>query len=208
MGIEDRPAEAGDRPAKAGDEPALGNQAPAGEAPTSAGVDEDAEASTGGGATDGAEAQPSSALAALSGDGTVTLGVGEIRALATELATQLFERWELALREQFQAELGIRLEAELEHREHEARQLRQEVQERRQRIDNPWPTRHGAWGHATWETENTVRRQAAQLAQTEREMRMLRERLRELGHPVDDPALTVDVERDEPAPAEPDEEAG
>jgi len=77
MGIEDRPAEAGDRPAKAGDEPALGNQAPAGEAPTSAGVDEDAEASTGGGATDGAEAQPSSALAALSGDQSA---VGQMRA--------------------------------------------------------------------------------------------------------------------------------
>jgi len=190
-----------EQPAKAGDESGPGDQASGDHPPAG-------EASTSGGAIDGAEQQPSSALAALSGDGTVTLGVGEIRALAAELATQLFERWELALREQFQAELGIRLEAELEHREHEARQLREEVQERRRRIDNPWPTRHGAWGHATWEMENTVRRQAAQLAQTEREVRMLRERLRDLGHPADDPALTVDVERGEPAPAEPDEEAG
>ncbi|MGA9113229.1 MAG: hypothetical protein WB802_05440 [Candidatus Dormiibacterota bacterium] len=177
MGIDHGPGAAGDEPARAGDQPAK------------------------------AADEPSSALVALAGEGTVTLGVGEIRALATELATQLFERWELAVHEQFQAELSIRLEAELEHREHEARQLREEVQERRQRIDNPWPTRHGAWGHGTWEMENTVRRQAAQLAQTEREMRMLRERLRELGHPADDPVLTVDVEQEEPAPAEADEEA-
>jgi hypothetical protein len=178
MGIDDRPADASDRTADAEIQQA------------------------------NAEAQPSAALAALASDGTVTLGVGEIRALATELAAQLFDRWQLALQEQFQAELGIRLEAELEHREHEARQLREEVRERRQRIDNPWPTRHGAWGHATWEMENTVRRQAAQLAQTEREMRMLRQRLRDLGHPANDPALTVDAQPDEPPPAEPDEEAG
>jgi len=190
-----------EQPAKAGDESGPGDQASGDHPPAG-------EASTSGGAIDGAEQQPSSALAALSGDGTVTLGVGEIRALAAELATQLFERWELALHEQFQAELGIRLEAELEHREHEARQLREEVRERRQRIDNPWPTRHGAWGHATWEMENTVRRQAALLAQTERETRMLRERLRELGHPADDPARTVDAQQDEPAPTEPDEQAG
>ena len=190
-----------EQPAKAGDESGPGDQASGDHPPAG-------EASTSGGAIDGAEQQPSSALAALSGDGTVTLGVGEIRALAAELATQLFERWELALHEQFQAELGIRLEAELEHREHEARQLREEVRERRQRIDNPWPTRHGAWGHATWEMENTVRHQAALLAQTERETRMLRERLRELGHPADDPARTVDAQQDEPAPAEPDEQAG
>jgi hypothetical protein len=187
MDIDDRP----------GEQTATGEQGPSGE-PSASG---DRTASEPRNAPE--EAAPSSALAALSRDGTVTLGVSEIRSLATELATQLFQKWELALQEQFRAELGIRLEAELEHREHEARQLRAEVRERRQRIDNPWPTRNKAWGHATWELENTVRRQAAELAQTEREMRMLRERLRELGHPSDGAPVTVDAEPDVAEPGDP-----
>jgi len=140
------------------------------------------------------EPAPSSALMALSHDGTVTLGAGEIQQLAGELATQLFQRWEVALQEQFREELGLRLEAELEHRAHEARTLRTEVDERRQRLDNPWRTRHGAWGHATWEVEQTINRQSADLEQTEREIRELRERLRALGHEPDGGTRTVDAQ--------------
>jgi DNA repair exonuclease SbcCD ATPase subunit len=130
-------------------------------------------------------------LAVSPGAGALTLGSGEIHQFAAELATQLFQRWELALQEQFRAELGLRIEAELEHREHEARQLREEVQERQQRFDNPWPTRHGAWGHATWEMENTIRRQASELAETERQMALLRQRLQELGRAPEEITVTV-----------------
>ena len=156
-------------------------------------------------AGDEAEPAPSSALMALPHDGTVTLGPGEIQQLAGELATQLFQRWEVALQEQFREELGLRLEAELEHRAHEARVLRAEVHERRQRLDNPWRTRHGAWGHATWEVEQTIKRQAADLEQTEREIRELRERLRALGHEPDGGTRTVDANSDRPEPEGMDE---
>jgi hypothetical protein len=137
------------------------------------------------------ESAPSSALVVSPGVEALTLGSGEIRQFATELATQLFQRWELAVQEQFRAELGRRLEAELENREHEARQLREEVQERQQRFDNPWPTRHGAWGHATWEMENTIRRQSSELAETERQMTLLRQRLQELGRAPEEMTVTV-----------------
>ncbi|MGP8160663.1 MAG: hypothetical protein ACLQGJ_05500 [Candidatus Dormibacteria bacterium] len=136
-------------------------------------------------------AAPSAVLVASPGEAALTLGSGEIRQFATQLATQLFERWELALQGQFRAELGLRLEAELEHREQEARQLREEVQERQQRFDNPWPTRNGAWGHATWEMENTIRRQASELAETERQMTLLRQRLLELGRAPEEVTVTV-----------------
>ena len=146
----------------------------------------------GGGGEPGQPA-PTSTLMALSQAGRVTLGASDIEQLAGELATQLFQQWEVALQEQFQVELGHRLEAELEHRAHEARTLHSEVQERRQRLDNPWRTRHGAWGHATWEMDQALTRQAADLEQTEREIRELRERLRELGHDPDGGTTTVDV---------------
>lgn len=76
---------------------------------------------------DPAASAPTAALVVPPGPAALALGSGEIRQFATELATQLFARWELALQEQFRAELGLRLEAELEHREREAGQLREEV---------------------------------------------------------------------------------
>jgi len=127
----------------------------------------------------------------------VSLRVPEIRTLAEELATQLFQRWELALQEQFRAELGVRLEAELEHREHQARDLRDEVQERRAIWEGMWSARHprGATTDTTrWEMEQTMRRQASELAETERQMAELRERLAGLGFPSDGTLVTVEAE--------------
>jgi len=156
---------------------------------------------------------PAAALVVPPSPAALALSSGEIRQFATQLATQLFARWELALQEQFRAELGLRLEAELEQREREARQLREEVQERQQRFDNPWPTRNGAWGHATWEMENAIRRQASELAETERLMTLLRQRLLELGRApelitvtVDGPWKAPDSERS--VHQAPDEQAG
>jgi hypothetical protein len=127
---------------------------------------------------------------------------------AGELATQLFQRWESALQQQFQAELGVRLEAELKHREHEARVLREEVQERRALWEGMWSARHprgATTDTARWEMEQTIRRRAAELAETERQMRDLRERLRDLGDVPDEVAMTVDARSETPAPEEPAE---
>jgi hypothetical protein len=104
----------------------------------------------------------------------------EIGHFAGELAAQLFHRWQVALEQQFEAELRFRLGSELEHRERRAVDLREEVQERRARRDNPWNRRHGPFGQATFEMEQTVRRRSAELAEIERQMGELRARLREL----------------------------
>ncbi|MGP8160664.1 MAG: hypothetical protein ACLQGJ_05505 [Candidatus Dormibacteria bacterium] len=153
------------------------------------------------------EEAPSAAEAASPGAGAVILSAPEIRQFAGELATQLFQRWESALQQQFQAELSLRLEAELKHREHEARVLREEVQERRALWEGMWSVKHPR-GLSTdtvrWEMEQTIRRQAAELAETERQMRELHERLRDLGDVPDEITVTVDaqsefLESEEPA---------
>ena len=126
------------------------------------------------------------------GAGPVTLGSEEIRHFAVELSTQLFQHWQVALQEQFRAELGLRLEAELESRQHLAEDLREEVQFRESWFDNPWPRRHGPFGFETWQMEQTIRRQSSELAQTEREMARIRDRLRHLGRSPEGITVTVD----------------
>jgi len=153
-------------------------------------------------------AAPASAAPTWPGGGAVILSAPEMQQFAGELATQLFQRWESALQQQFQAELGVRLEAELKHREHEARVLREEVQERRALWEGMWSARHprgATTDTARWEMEQTIRRRAAELAETERQMRDLRERLRDLGDVPDEVAMTVDARSETPAPEEPAE---
>jgi len=138
--------------------------------------------------------------------GAIILGTGEIQQFAGELATQLFQRWETALHQQFQEELALRLQSELEHREHEARQLREEVEDRRVMWDGVWTKRHPRGmtsDYATWEIRQQLKRQSAQLAETRRQMRELRERLRELGHELDEEMVTVEAENDVPEDAGP-----
>lgn len=102
------------------------------------------------------------------------------RRFARELAAQLFQRWEVALREQFEAELRLRVRSELRHREETGRPLRAEVAERRARKRDPWNRRYGPYGHATFEMEQALVRQSADLAEVERRMGEIRARLREM----------------------------
>lgn len=142
------------------------------------------------------------------GAGAVILSSSEIRQFAGELAAQLFDRWESALQEQFQAELGVRLEAELKHREHEARQLRDEVKDRRAIWEGQWSPKHPRGlsnDYSRWEMEQTMRRQASALAETERQMMELQARLRELGYAPDGVTVTVDAQGEIPEPGEPAE---
>ncbi len=105
----------------------------------------------------------------------------EIRQLATELAEELFQRWELAMDQRFQQELKIRLEAELAHREHQVQDLSEEVEQRVELWKNPWPRNKG-YNQDTWERERTIIRQSREVREMERQIEEMRQRLRELGH--------------------------
>jgi DNA-binding IclR family transcriptional regulator len=88
--------------------------------------------------------------------------------------------WELAWRSRLRADLGQRLEAELERREHTARDLREDLQVRRAVQDVAWSSQHPrgqATDTARWEMELTIRRQRHELAEMERQLGELRERL-------------------------------
>ena len=133
--------------------------------------------------------------------GAIMLGTGELQQFAGELATQLFQRWETALHQQFQKELVLRLRSELEHREIEARNLREEVDDRRVMYEGIWTKRHPRGmtsDYPTWEVRQQLKRQSAELAEARRQMRELRERLRELGHELEDDMVTVEAESEVP----------
>lgn len=154
-------------------------------------------------AADGAvpeDAEPGAALMAAPEPSSGALSAPEIREFAAELASQLFQRWEVALQEQFRAELAVRLESELEHRRVSARNLQEEVQERRLWIENPWSqrNRHGPYGYESWQMERTLRTQSSELAEMEREMHALRERLRDLGGEEGETIVTVEPTGEQP----------
>jgi DNA-binding IclR family transcriptional regulator len=89
--------------------------------------------------------------------------------------------WEMAWASELQAELALRLKAEVDRREHAAHDLRGEVHERRAMWDGMWSTEHprGLTTDTTrWQMEQTIRRQGSELAETERQLAKLRERLR------------------------------
>ena len=123
----------------------------------------------------------------------------EVRELAVGLAAELFQRWELAMDQRFRAELQLRLEAALAHREHQARDLGEEVEQRRKWWQNPWRTRHGPYGYETWERERTLIRQTREVAEMERQITEMHDRLRELGQPPREIELTVEPQGEVPA---------
>ena len=129
----------------------------------------------------------------------------EVRQFAAELATQLSQRWEVALQEQFRAELAVRLEAELKHQEITARTLQEEVEERRQWIENPHSkrNRHGPYGYATWQMERELTNRSVELVEMQRQMREMRERLRELGGEIGGATQIVDAVGEPPADGTP-----
>jgi DNA-binding IclR family transcriptional regulator len=105
-----------------------------------------------------------------------------VRDFAGAISRDLGARpWELTLQGQLQTELGLRLRAELEQRDHAGRDLHEEVRERRAMWHGMWSTEHPrglTTDTARWEMEQTLRRQGAELAETERQLTELRERLR------------------------------
>lgn len=160
--------------------------------------------------TEGSAARPAppdevpspSAFVASTGSATNTgLIAPEVQRLAVELAEEFFRPWELALREQFEAEMALRLESELEYHEHQAETLSGELTERRVMWEGNWTRTHprgSTTDTAKWEMEQAIRRQTAELADNERKIRELRERLRELGLPTDENIVTVDARPDVP----------
>lgn len=124
---------------------------------------------------------------------TTAIATPEIRQLAAGLADELFQRWELAMQEQFRAELKVRLRSELEHRQKQAADLQEEVAQRAEQRFGPGGAKVVGMAdrYSTWERERTLTRQSRELMEIERQMREMRERLADLGV-VDASTLTVD----------------
>jgi hypothetical protein len=136
----------------------------------------------------------------------VGLVAPEVRQLAAELAEQFFRPWELALREQFEAEMALRLESEVEDHERQAESLTWELAERRVMWEGTWARGHprgSTADTARWEMEQTIRRQTAELAENERKIQEIREHLRELGLVSGESVVTVDAQPDVPDREEP-----
>jgi hypothetical protein len=127
----------------------------------------------------------------------------EVQQLAVQLADEFFRPWELALREQFKAEMALRLESELEYHESQAETLTGELSERRVMWEGNWTTLHPrgtTTDTARWEMEQTIRRQTAELAENERKIQEIHERLRDLGQATDESTVTVYEHDVVPAP--------
>ena len=103
--------------------------------------------------------------------------------------------WEPAWRSQLRADLGQRLEVELERHELASRDLRGDLHVRRAMQDGAWSSQHPrglTTDTARWEMELTIRRQSRELAEMERQLSELRERL--LGSELRPPQPRVTVE--------------
>jgi len=141
------------------------------------------------------EVPPSSALVASTGSAAdAGLIAPEVQQLAVQLAEEFFRPWELALREQFEAEIALRLESELEHHERQAESLAGELAERRVMFEGTWTRVHprgSTTDTAKWEMEQTIRRQATELEENERTIQEIRERLRGLGQAPEESTVTV-----------------
>jgi len=124
----------------------------------------------------------------------------EIRALASGLADELFQRWELAMRQRFEEELKLRLKSELEHRNREAAVLREELDQRARGAFGPGGTKIVGMAdlYATWERNRKLINQSREVAEMERQMAEMRERLRELGEDPDQSTVTVDPNHEDP----------
>lgn len=132
----------------------------------------------------------------------------EIRALASGLADELFQRWELAMQKRFEEELKLRLKSELEHREHQAAVLQEEVDQRARGAYGPGGTKVVGMAdlYATWERDRKLINQSREVAEMERQMAEMRERLRELGADLDESTVTVDPNNQEPKSQVPPED--
>gem|GEM_PF-6687302 len=124
----------------------------------------------------------------------------EIRALASGLADELFQRWELAMQQRFEEELTLRLKSELEHRQHQAAVLREEVDQRARGAFGPGGTRVVGMAdlYATWERDRKLINQSREVAEMERQMAEMHERLRALGADFDESTVTVDPSEHDP----------
>ena len=141
-------------------------------------------------------------------DRSLTMGSGEIHQLASGLADELFQRWELAMQNQFREELAIRLKSELENRQHQVQDLREEVDQRRERRFGVDGTRVTGMAdrYASWERERTLVRQSRELEAMERQMRQIQQRLSELGQLPENGTVTVSGYRRETTGDEPTDE--
>ncbi|HXZ98727.1 MAG TPA: hypothetical protein VEK76_00095 [Candidatus Binatia bacterium] len=149
---------------------------------------------------------PSAPAASTPAPADVRLIASQVQQLAVELAEEYFRPWELALRDQFEAEMALRLESELEDHERQATSLTGELAERRVMWEGTWTRTHPR-GTTTdtvkWEMEQTIRRQTNELAENERRIQEIRERLRELGLASGEGMVTVDAQPDVPDHEEP-----
>jgi uncharacterized coiled-coil protein SlyX len=112
----------------------------------------------------------------------------------------------VALQEQLRAELERRLAAELKHREQSGRDLAEELTARRQWHDptqTPIRRHWGMYSYATWEMGQIIKRQNAELAETQRQMEEIRARLRELGREPENASMTEQQPTEENAPGGP-----
>lgn len=144
----------------------------------------------------GASASPADrpAAAQLAGTGRSELAASpEVRRLAASLADELFSRWELAMQQQFKEELALRLKSELDHRERQAADLREEVEQRAGARFGPRGRQvvGAADLYATWERRRTLIRQSREVAEMERQIQEMRQRLEGLGEPPEGSTLTV-----------------
>jgi hypothetical protein len=124
----------------------------------------------------------------------------EIRALASGLADELFQRWELAMQQRFEEELKLRLKSELEQRQRESAVLREEVDQRARGAFGPGGKKVLGMAdlYATWERDRKLINQSREVAEMERQMAEMRERLRELGADPDESTVTVDPNNQDP----------
>lgn len=140
------------------------------------------------------DAGSSSAVLGAAQEGSALSITPEIRALASGLADELFQRWELAMQQRFEEELKLRLKTELEHREHQAAVLREEVDQRARGAFGPGGTKVVGMAdlYATWERDRKLINQSREVAEMERQMVEMRQRLRDLGADLAESTLTVD----------------
>jgi hypothetical protein len=150
---------------------------------------------------------PSTALVPPGAPGSAISITPEIRQLASGLAEELFQRWELAMQQRLEDELKVRLKSELEHRQHQAEDLAEELDQRVRGAFGPGGTKIIGMvdRYATWERERKLIHQSREFAEMQRQMTEMRQRLRDLGLDPDESTITVEPELDEPEHTSPPE---
>ncbi len=143
------------------------------------------------------------------GDTESTISITpEIRQLASGLADELFQRWELAMQRRLEDELKVRLKSELDHRQQQAEDLAEELDQRTRGAFGPGGTKIIGMvdRYATWERERKLIHQSREFAEMQRQMTEMRERLRDLGVDPDESTITVQHDAGDPQGAATPEE--